>query len=133
MSDRTASEIRAYCEWFRDWTRDDVWDDGEHAVIYFDIGLPDNDTLDTVHATGENRKAIADALSSMLADLPRALEAAVKLREMVQDMRGYPTECGRLGTDWAADRVLDDTKWLAELSPETPLSPDGENEEESER
>jgi len=60
-------------------------------------------------------------------DLPRVLDAAVRLRKAVFDA----WEWGWMGN---ARELLAGTIWLIEpeLSPEPALTPDGENEEESE-
>ena len=58
-------------------------------------------------------------------DMPRLLDAAevaVKLRALFRGIRTWREK----------ERILAETAWLAELSPEAALSADGENEEESE-
>jgi len=113
MSERTAAEIGAYCEaasegpWFiaKELTRNGV------SVLSLEGGLP------TASEIEGNREFIANARI----DLPRVLEAAIGLREVVEDLLGYATEAGRPGRDRAAQIMLGETGWLVDSS---------ENEEE---
>jgi len=100
---RTAAQIRAYCEAA---TEAQYWD--------YDWWI-----------FGERVQA----------DLPRLLDAAAKLREMVSDLcdeiddlmrywHNLESSCNKRGR-----KMIDETAWLEELSPEPALSPDGENEE----
>jgi len=61
-------------------------------------------------------------------DIPRLLDAAVKLRSMCE----FACELADDDVNWAVvNTLLAETAFLAD-SPEAPLSPDGENKEGSE-
>jgi len=117
---RTASEIRAYCE---EYTQ-------RGSEIY---GRLDDDDL-----CEEWQNLMILFGCAARTDLPRLLDAAVKLREALWDSNVYLTTDGIGFKDPRVMGLYVDTLWLAEppedaeLSPEPALSPDGESGEESE-
>ena len=129
---RTGGEIRAYCEA----ASEGPWVTGPEGA-YWPIAKyePDLegvcDYQDILSSEAGNADNNADFIVNARADMIPLLDAATGLREMVEDLLGYATEAGRPGRDAAARIWLGETAWL-ELSPEAPLSPDGENGEESE-
>ena len=140
MTERTAAEIRAYCEavpeppwcyllsdkgggWYLGLAINEAGTMGAGDVSYED---PDDMIMTDGLACNElaHDNTMPEFIANARADLPRVLEAAVKLRAALIDTLVYLVD-----DDWA--KLLDETAWLAD-SPEPALSPDGENGEEGE-
>jgi len=120
MSKRTVSEIRAYCEAASEgpWT-------AEIGAPYSGSLVRDKDIDFSIaqHIEAEDAQFIANART----DLPRLLDAAVKLRAALSyriTRAGTPEQLRE-----AEDVLMANTAWLVD-SPEAVLSPDGEKEGE---
>jgi len=107
MSERTAREIRAYCE------------AASEGPWLAEIGVPysgslvrdkDNNFAIAQHMEAEDAQFLANARTDLLA----VLDAAVKLREALLLTRGSAYDMGRYVCGRKADDVLGETEWLKE-------------------
>ena len=138
MNERNAAEIRAYCEAVPDepWCyllsdKGGGWEVGlaineAGTMGAGDISYEDPDDMIMTDGLARNEWAHDNTMPEFIAnartDMPRLLDAAVKLREAWLAWADLEND--------EAGRLFHDTAWLDE--PESALSPDGENGEEGE-
>jgi len=111
MSERTASEIRTYCEA----ASEGPWHKNGFLPQRAYNGASQCVLVAPARIFVRSEVAIAEANLAFCVnarvDLPRVLEVAVKLREMAE----FACELADDDVDWDAVNVLlDETRWLAE-------------------
>ena len=143
---RTAREIRAYCEavpeppwcyllsdkgggWYLGLAINEAGTMGAGDISYED---PDDMIMTDGLACNESAhdNTMPEFIANARTDMPRLLDAAVKLRRWTNEYLIYLRRVGYPISAREVERDFAETAWLAE--PEPALSPDGENGEEGE-